>query len=172
MNIVIPRFSLVLLIGPSGTGKSTFARKHFLPTEVLSSDHCRALVSDDAEDQSATKDAFDVLHYIARKRLIRGKLTVVDATNLQFEARSPLLQLAEMYRFAPIGLVFCLPKEVCLAWNRQRKDRFVEPPVICRQWESLAKSLDALPQEGFGNLYILDSEQKIQQATIKRLADE
>ena len=87
MKITIPELALVVLIGPSGSGKSSFARKHFRPTEVLSSDYCRGLVSDDENDQAATKDAFEVLHYIGAKRLAAGKLTVVDATNVQEEAR-------------------------------------------------------------------------------------
>ena len=91
MKITIPKLSLVVLIGPSGSGKSTFARKHFLPTEVLSSDCCRGLVSDDENNQAATNDAFEVLHFIAAKRLALGRLTVVDATNVQPEARKPLV---------------------------------------------------------------------------------
>src|SRR5512137_1580991 len=97
MTISIPELSLVVLIGPSGSGKSTFARKHFLPTEVLSSDFCRGLVSDDENDQKATADAFEILHFVARKRLAAGRLTVVDATNVQVEARKPLVQLARDY---------------------------------------------------------------------------
>jgi ABC-type dipeptide/oligopeptide/nickel transport system ATPase component len=87
MKITIPELSLVALVGPSGSGKSTFARKHFGGFEVLSSDNCRGLVSNDANDQGVTKDAFLVLNYIASKRLDRGHLTVVDATNVQPEAR-------------------------------------------------------------------------------------
>ena len=94
MDIKIPNLSLVVLIGPSGSGKSTFAKKHFLPTEVLSSDFCRGLVSDDENDQRATNDAFAVLHFIARKRLAAGKLTVIDATNVQPEGRKPLVEHA------------------------------------------------------------------------------
>ncbi len=93
MTFKIPNLSLVVLIGPSGSGKSTFARKHFLPTEILSSDACRGMVSDDENDQAATKDAFEVLRFIAGKRLALGKLTVIDATNVQAEARKPLLEL-------------------------------------------------------------------------------
>src|ERR1041385_1188842 len=97
-TITIPELSLVVLIGPSGCGKSTFARTHFKPTEVLSSDFCRGLVSDNENDQAATKDAFEVLHFIASKRLTSGKLTVVDATNVQPEARKPLVALAREYQ--------------------------------------------------------------------------
>src|SRR5207244_3605562 len=94
MNIAIPELSLVVLIGASGSGKSTFARSHFASTEILSSDACRGLVSDDENDQAATNDAFEVLHYIAAKRLARGRLAVVDATNVQPESRKPLVALA------------------------------------------------------------------------------
>src|SRR5205823_7366525 len=94
MKLTIPELSLVVLIGASGSGKSTFARKHFKPTEILSSDFCRGLVSDDENDQAATKEAFDVLHFIARKRLAAGRLTVVDATNVQEAARQPLIRIA------------------------------------------------------------------------------
>ncbi|NJM39442.1 MAG: AAA family ATPase, partial [Anaerolineae bacterium] len=94
MNIQLPELSLVLLIGPSGSGKSSFGRKHFLPTEVISSDYCRALVSDDENNQIVTSEAFDLLHTIAAKRLALGKLTVIDATNVQAEGRKSLLKLA------------------------------------------------------------------------------
>jgi protein phosphatase len=110
MNICIPRLSFVILVGPSGSGKSTFARKHFLPKEVLSSDACRGMVCNDENDQAATNEAFDLLHYIARKRLTLGHLTVADATNVQSEARKPLVQLARELHCLPIAIVFNLPE--------------------------------------------------------------
>src|SRR5437660_9789960 len=112
MQICIPQLSLVVLIGPSGSGKSTFARKHFLPSEVISSDYCRGLVSDDETSLEASKDAFDVLHYIAMKRLARGRLTVVDATNVQAEARAPLVALAREFHCLPVAIVLDLPERV------------------------------------------------------------
>src|SRR6476646_5125575 len=102
MQITIPELALVVLIGASGSGKSTFARKYFKPTEVLSSDFCRGLVSDDENDQSATDAAFDVLHYIAAKRLAAGRLTVVDATNVSPESRKPIVALARQYHVIPV----------------------------------------------------------------------
>src|SRR5687767_5158447 len=130
MKVTIPELSLVVLIGPSGCGKSTFARKHFKPTEVLSSDFCRGLVSDDENDQAATKDAFEVLRFIASKRLAAGRLTVVDATNVQPEARKPLVALAREYHVLPVAIVLDLPERVCHDRNRSRPDRPFGPHVI------------------------------------------
>src|SRR5919112_4405182 len=105
MRIEIPSPSLILLVGPSGCGKSTFARTHFGPTEVVSSDRCRALVSDDEADQSATRAAFEVLHLIVARRLERCRFTVVDATNVHPDARRPLLELARRYHLPTVAVV-------------------------------------------------------------------
>src|SRR5215813_10972873 len=120
MKIAIPELSLVVLIGPSGAGKSTFARRHFKPTEVLSSDYCRGLVSDDESNQAVTPDAFEVLTFIAGKRLAAGKLTVIDATNVQPEARKPLMALAREYHSLPVAIVFDLSERICSERNRSR----------------------------------------------------
>src|SRR5687768_17722486 len=136
-SIRIPKLSLVVLIGPSGCGKSTFARKHFLPTEVLSSDHCRGLVSDDETNQAATNDAFEVLHFIAGKRLAAGRLTVVDATNVQIEARKPLVALARQYHCLPVAIVLDLPEKVCHERNRSRPDRDFGPHVVRQQAQQM-----------------------------------
>src|SRR5256885_1893953 len=141
MNITIPELSLVALIGISGSGKSAFARKHFKPTEILSSDFCRALVSDDENSQEATNAAFDVLHYIVAKRLAAGKLTVVDATNVQAEARKPLVALAREYHLLPVAIVLNLPEKLCQERNSQRPDRDFGGHVIPRQRQELRRSL-------------------------------
>src|SRR6476620_6033062 len=168
MKIKIPKLSLVALIGPSGSGKSTFARKHFRPSEVLSSDFCRGLVSDDENDQAATRDAFDVLHYIANKRLAAGRLTVVDATNVQPEARRALLALARAQHVLPVAIVLDLPEALCQARNAERPDRQFGPHVIRRQARDLRRSLGALKREGFHYIYVLRSEDEIAAATIER----
>ena len=136
MTFTIPELSLVVLIGPSGCGKSTFARKHFKATEVMSSDGFRALVSDDENDQSSTDDAFAALHFVAARRLARGKLTVVDATNVQPEARKPLVALAREYHVLPVAIVIDLPERVCHERNRSRPDRDFGPHVIRNQGSS------------------------------------
>jgi protein phosphatase len=168
MNIKIPELCLVALVGPSGTGKSSFAAKHFLPTEVLSSDWCRGLVADDENDQAATKDAFDVLHYIARTRLTGGRLTVVDATNVQMEARKPLVQLARECHVLPVAIVLNMPEDVCLERNKDRPDRNFGPHVVRRQRQQLRRSLRALKKEGFRHVYVFDTPEEVDAATIER----
>src|SRR5688500_18758032 len=169
MNISIPELSLVVLIGPSGSGKSTFARKHFLPSEVLSSDYCRGLVSDDENSQDATNDAFDVLHYIGAKRLARGRLTVVDATNVQPEARAPLVHLARQYHCLPVAIVFDLPENICYERNRGRDDRSFGPHVIRQQKSQLRRSLKHLKREGFRYVFVFKSVAEVDAALIERV---
>lgn len=168
MNIKIPELSMVVLMGASGSGKSSFARRHFKPTEVLSSDTCRALVSDDENEQAATKDAFDVLHFVAAKRLAAGKLTVVDATNVRPEDRKTYVELARDYHCLPVAIVLNLPEEVCQERNKQRPDRSFGPHVVGRHVQSLRKSLRGLEREGFRHVYVLDSLEDVEKVTINR----
>lgn len=169
MNLSIPKLSFVVLIGTSGSGKSTFARKHFLPSEVLSSDHCRELVSDNENDQSATNAAFEVLHFIAAKRLKAGKLTVVDATNVQPEARAPLVKLAREHHTLPVAIVFDLPESVCHERNRDRANRAFGPHVVRQQKAQLRRSLKTLKREGFRHIFVLESVAEVDGAVIERV---
>src|SRR5919202_607120 len=168
MKLTIPELSLVVLVGPSGCGKSTFARKHFKATEVLSSDFCRSLVSDDENDQSATKEAFEVLHFIASKRLAAARLTVVDATNVQPEARKPLVALAREYHVLPVAIVLDVPEHLCHERNRGRSDRDFGPHVINRQSQDLRRSLRGLQREGFRHVFVLHSPEEVAAAVVER----
>ena len=168
MTLTIPELSLVVLIGPSGSGKSTFARTHFKRTEALSSDFCRGLVSDDENDQAATSDAFAVLHYVAAKRLSRGLLTVVDATNVQPEARKPLVDLARQFHVLPVAIVLDLPERLCQDRNRDRPERQFGPHVVRQQVSQLRKSIRGLGREGFRHVHVLSSPEEIAAATIER----
>ncbi|MBH0246669.1 AAA family ATPase, partial [Streptomyces cavourensis] len=152
-TLPVPDLSLVVLVGASGSGKSTFARKHFKPTEIVSSDFCRGLVADDENDQSASGDAFDVLHYIAGKRLAAGRLTVVDATSVQSESRKQLVRLAREHDVLPVAVVLDLPEEVCLARNAARPD--MPRHVVQRHRRELRRSLRGLEREGFRKVHIL-----------------
>ena len=169
MIIKIPEPSLVLLIGPSGSGKSTFASEYFKPTEILSSDFCRGLVSDDETDQTVTKDAFEVLRFIAAKRLAAGKLTVIDATNVQADARKPLLALANEYHYLTVAIVFNMPVKLCQKRNAARPDRDLKPHVIRQQNQQLRRSLRNLKREGFRNfVYVMSKPETVAAARVER----
>ncbi|GHH84766.1 polynucleotide kinase-phosphatase [Streptomyces sulfonofaciens] len=160
---------LVVLVGASGSGKSTFARRHFRPTEVISSDFCRGLVGDDENDQDATRDAFDVLHYIAGKRLAAGRLTVVDATSVQSDSRRQLVRLARAYDVLPVAIVLDVPEEVCAARNAARADRAGMPRrVIQRHTRELHRSLRHLEREGFRRVHVLRGPDEVAAAEIVR----
>lgn len=168
MNLIIPDLSLVVLVGVSGAGKSTFARRHFKPTEILSSDYCRGLVSDDENSQAATRDAFDVLHFIARKRLAAGKLVVVDATNVQPDARKPLVQLAREFHCLPVAIVLDLPERIAEDRNKVRPDRDFGAHVVRQQAQQLKRSLRGLQREGFRTVHVLKTPEEIDAAVIER----
>lgn len=168
MKITVPELSLILLVGPSGCGKSTFARQHFKPTEVLSSDYCRGLVSDDENDQTATKEAFEVLHFIARKRLAAGRLTVIDATNVQPDSRKPLVALAREFHVLPIAIVFDFPEKVCQERNRNRPNRDFGSHVVRNQAQQLRRSLRGLEREGFRGVHVFKSPEELDGLIIER----
>jgi protein phosphatase len=166
--LTIPNSALVLLIGPAGSGKSTFARRHFRPTEILSSDHYRAVLTDEEADQSATRDVFYLLRLITRNRLKRRKLTVIDATNLKARARSRLLAIAFQFNIPALAIVFQIDPQIRRKRNQERSDRIVPPTVMMEQEVDLEHSLPTLLNEGFTQIYILQSAQQVDSAVIER----
>ncbi|GAA4628887.1 polynucleotide kinase-phosphatase [Actinoallomurus vinaceus] len=163
-ELKIPEMALVVLVGVSGSGKSYFARRHFAPTQVVSSDHCRAVVSDDENDQSATADAFDLLHHIVRTRLRRGLLTVVDATNVQPRPREQLVRIAKEHDVLAVAIVLDVPESVAIERNAARTDRDLPDHVVPRQRRELRRGLRALDRE-FRRAYVLRGEE-IDQAVV------
>jgi predicted kinase len=169
MRLAIPADGLVMLIGPSGSGKSTFAARHFLPTQVLSSDQMRAVVSDDPHDQTATDDAFELLHKALAMRLARRRLTVIDATNVEGWARQQPLAIARRQRRPAVAIVLALPLEVCLAHNLARESPR-RPASIRRQYRWLTDTLESLEADGFDTTWILRSEQEVDDVEVDWLA--
>lgn len=164
----MPERSLVLLVGASGSGKSTFAARHFRATEVLASDAFRALVSDDERDLSATADAFELLHLVAARRLARGRLAVVDATNVEPAWRRPLVALAREHGGVPAAIVLDLPAALCVERNAARGDRSVAPRVVRRQRWLLRRSLTGLDREGFQQVLVLRTPEEVDAAKVER----
>jgi protein phosphatase len=146
--VAIPTDALILLIGPAASGKTTWAAAHFRPTQLLSSDSFRELVADDASDQAASRDAFQLLHGAARARLARGLLTVIDATNLQRSARQPLLVLAARFGRPCVAVVFDVPLGVLLERNT-RRSRAVPDDVIRRHHAQMSSAIDDIQAEGY-----------------------
>jgi len=167
-ELTVPELSLVVLVGVTGSGKSTFARTHFKPTEVISSDFCRGLVADDENDQSATPAAFELLHYIVGQRLAGGRLTVVDATNVQPEARRGLVALAREHDVLPVAIVLDLPEKLCAERNAARADRDFGPHVLRRQRDQLRRGLKGLRREGFRTVHVLHRPEEVAAATVTR----
>lgn len=168
MKIVVPELSLVTIIGASGSGKSTFALKHFKKTEVLQSDYFRALLSDDENDQTVTSGAFETLYYVAAKRLELGRIVVCDATNVQPESRKPLIELARRYHCIPVAIVLNLPETLCHQRNKSRPDRAFREHVVRNQIKDLKRSLRELKREGFRYIYILSTPEEVDAAFIER----
>lgn len=166
MELKIPDLCLVVLVGASGSGKSTFARKHFLPTQVLSSDYFRGLVGDDENDQSASAAAFEVLHFVAGKRLDAGRTTVIDATNVQRADRAHLVELAREHNVLPVAIVLDTPEEVCLERNATRPDRDFGAHVVRRHRTALRKSLKFLGKEGFKRVHVLRTQSEVDEAVV------
>lgn len=168
MTLKIPELALVLLVGPSGSGKSTFGRTHFGPGEVVSSDLCREMVSNDESSLDATSDAFELLHFIVRKRLQRGLLTVVDATNVQAASRASLVKIAREFYTPAVAIVLGTSAEVCAARNAQRPNRQFGSHVIRNQIRDLRRDLRNLKREGFMHVYTLETLEDVEASTIER----
>lgn len=168
MKIEIPEFALVLLVGASGTGKSSFAAKHFLPTEVISSDRMRGWVADDETDQGATGDAFDVLHYVVEKRLKGRRFTVVDATNVQPESRKTLIALARKWHALAVAIVFDLPVELAIARNKERPDRQFGDGPVRRHAQALKRGIGGMNREGIRYVHRLRSVEEVDAVEITR----
>ncbi|MDB5243666.1 MAG: polynucleotide 3-phosphatase, partial [Spirosoma sp.] len=168
MKITLPEPCLVVLVGASGSGKSSFARRHFLPSEVVSSDFCRGLVCDHENSLEATNDAFALLHYIVEKRLHNLKLTVVDATNVQESSRQALVQLARKHHLFTVAIVLNVPEAVCQERNEARPDRNFGPHVVRNHARELRGSLRYLEREGFRRVFVLNGVEAVEEATLVR----
>ena len=165
-TLSLPTDALVVLIGVSGSGKSTFAARHFRPTQVISSDALRALITDDAAAQGATDDAFDLLHRLLAMRLRRGRLTVVDATNVEAWARAELLALARRHRRPGVAIILDPPVATILERNAARSEPRPRA-ALTRQARRLRDTLETLPDEGFRAVHHLASVEEVERVHVQ-----
>jgi predicted kinase len=169
LNIAVPKTGMVILIGASSSGKSTFARKHFKPTQIVSSDACRAMVADTESAMWASQDAFDILHSIAAARLHNKRLTVIDATNVRRAARKRLIDLARAANLPVVAIVFDLAEPVLLERSRARQDgRSIPGETINAQAADLHRSLAALEDEGFDGVFVLNEPEMVDTAVVEQ----
>ena len=165
----VPRDAVVLLVGIAASGKSTFAARHFAPTEILSSDALRAMIADDAHAQGATEDAFDLLHRLLAMRLLRGRLTAVDATNVEAWAREQLLAIARRHRRPAVAIVLDLPYDVIEARNESRPPPRPPAAALRRQARWLSETVAALGDEGFSAVHRLRTPESVDAVVVRRL---
>jgi predicted kinase len=167
VQIHVARPALIVLVGTAGSGKSTFARRQFRATEILSSDVLRGVVADDENDQAATDDAFDALHYLADVRLRSGRLTVIDATNVHPETRLEWVALARRHRVPAIAIVLDVAPRICRERNAIRTDRRVDPRVVTGQRSALTSSMRTIRNEGFAEVYVLRGSEEVEAARVE-----
>lgn len=169
-TIEIPKFCLVALVGATSAGKSSFAKKHFRSTEILSSDFFRAMIFDDENEQSISSDAFDLLYSALNKRLSNNKLTVVDATSVQQSARVKLLDIAKEHNVRTAAIVLNLPEQILQQRNTARPDRAIPGNVVREHYDELQQGVNNLKSEGFNLVYVLNSLDQIDNVQIVRTA--
>ena len=164
-RIHLPLFCLVLLVGASGSGKSHFARRHFSPTQIVSSDAIRAMLTDDESSQDVNPETFELLHQIVRVRLAHGRMTVVDATNVQADKRVPVLEIARAARAPVVAIVFDYPEPTTQARNASRR-RVVPAHVVREQHEHLQASIKRLGEEGVQAIHVFASPAEAEAASV------
>lgn len=166
MRMKIPESSLVVLIGPSSSGKTTFSKKHFINTQVVSPDYCSYLISDKENDQLVSKQAYDLLYTIVDKRLGLKKLTIIDDINVLESDRYELLEIARKHNALTVAIVFNLPDYICLERNKTKIDRELDKDVIKYQINQVQFSLLNLKKEGFNYVYVLNSEREVNYSSV------
>lgn len=156
-GISLPKTTLLVLCGSPGCGKSTFASQHFKNTTIVSSDECRALVSDTETNMAASREAFKLFRFTIERRLSLGRFTVADSTAITKRARGELLRIGRKYGFNVTLMIFDIPTDVCLTRNAGR-DRRVIRPVIARMQKMLKRTLKVVHQEGFDGVHLVSEE--------------
>lgn len=163
--VTLPRRTLLVLCGPAGCGKSTFASQlvtrsaqlGLRPTSIVSSDYCRALVCDDETNQQVNALTFDLFHFIIYKRMLQSVFTIADSTALRTDARRRMLGLAHRHNYATCLLIFNIDAATCIQRDQQRR-RSVGAEVITYQTSFMPKVIQDTPLEGWNQLHMFNAQ--------------
>lgn len=147
--------SLIILCGPAGCGKSYFAHKHFQISQIVSSDHCRELISDDPTNQRVSPDAFELMNKIIEFRLKFNRLTVADATHLVSTYRRNMIDLAQRFNRPVYLVIFETDLETCTRNNADRT-RKVEAEVIVVHMEKFQLAKEQIRSEPYDAIFFIN----------------
>ncbi|RYU09323.1 LLM class flavin-dependent oxidoreductase [Nocardioides iriomotensis] len=153
----LPDPALVVLVGASGSGKSTWAEQRYRAAEVVSSDALRGVVGSGRHDLDASTEAFALLDQIVAGRVRRGLTTVVDTLGLDADRRRGYLDLGRRHGLPTVVVAFDVPPALCRQRNAVR-DRPVPAPVLAQQLRTARSVVDALAGEGWDHVVVLTDD--------------
>lgn len=152
MELKLPAPCLIVLVGPSASGKTTWARRHFETGEVVSSDSLRAMLGAGEDDQTASAAAFDLLEAIVDERMRRRLTTVVDTLGYDRDARARWVEKAHAAGMPAHAVVFDVSREVCEERNA-RRIRSIPKSVLRRQVSRLPTVRGQLEGDDFDGVH-------------------
>jgi F420-dependent oxidoreductase-like protein len=165
----LPDPCLVVLVGPSASGKSTWAEEQFPSERIVSADRLRALVGEGEHDQQAGSDAFAVLDLVLERRLRRQLLTVVDTLGLDRERRRSYVALARRHGVPVVAVTFDVPDADCRARNRVRT-RPVPSGILSSQLQRWPAVREELAGDGFDHVHAAGPVQIVHPVLVSSLA--
>jgi alkanesulfonate monooxygenase SsuD/methylene tetrahydromethanopterin reductase-like flavin-dependent oxidoreductase (luciferase family)/predicted kinase len=146
--VAIPDPALVVLIGPAGAGKSTWARGRYRAQEVVSGDQLRSVVGSGEHDLEASGDAFALLDQIVAARLRRGLTTVVDTLGQDAVRRRSQRELARLAGLPAVAVLLSTSAAACRQRNRAR-DQPVPAAVLDAQLRRMRPVAEEVAAEGW-----------------------
>jgi alkanesulfonate monooxygenase SsuD/methylene tetrahydromethanopterin reductase-like flavin-dependent oxidoreductase (luciferase family)/predicted kinase len=155
--VTLPDPAVVVLVGPSGSGKSAWAAAHYRREEIVSSDALRGVVGSGPHDLDATDDAFDLLERVVAARTGRRLTTVIDTLGADEVRRRAWLARAREAGLPAVLVVMDTPDAECRRRNAAR-DRPVPAPALARQLKRHRALVPQLELEGWDVVHTVSAE--------------